>query len=222
MENAVKFHIGISSNSKTGPIPVSTSSRDTCPKSCPFFNKGCYALHGPLGIHWRKVTSGERGLDWEDFLTYIKRLPKNQLWRLNQSGDIQGPSKNSNRISAKHLEQLVQANKGRKGFTYTHKKGKKDLELIKAANKNGFTVNVSCENLYEAKKLRDQGIPAVCVVNTDQKRIGRDLVVCPAQTCDNVTCSSCGICQVADRKFVVGFLPHGIQKNFVKEKAFSV
>lgn len=218
----MKFHIGISSNAKTGPIPVSTSSRDTCPKSCPFFNKGCYGLYGPIGIHWKKVTAEERGLDWEDFLTYIRRLPKNQLWRLNQAGDLPGPSKNSNHISSKHLEQLVQANKGRKGFTYTHKKGKRDLELLKAANKNGFTVNVSCDNLEEARNVMKMGLPAVMTVNTTKKRIGKDIVVCPAQTCKNITCSTCGICQVSNRKFIVGFLPHGPGKNFVKEMAFSV
>lgn len=67
----------ISANKKTGPIPVSTSSAETCPDSCPFREKGCYALSGPLALHWRKVTQRTSGLIWEDFCNQIAALPRN-------------------------------------------------------------------------------------------------------------------------------------------------
>jgi hypothetical protein len=51
----------VSSNAKTGPIPVSTSSAVTCSDACPFKKDGCYADSGPLALHWSKVTSGQRG-----------------------------------------------------------------------------------------------------------------------------------------------------------------
>jgi hypothetical protein len=55
------FHLTLKSrNVKTGPIPVSTSTRKTCPDSCPFKNNGCYAESGPLAIHWKAVTQGKR------------------------------------------------------------------------------------------------------------------------------------------------------------------
>ena len=50
-----------SRNGKTGPIPVSTTSGDTCPNACPLKGSGCYAKSGPLGMHWQKVSSGARG-----------------------------------------------------------------------------------------------------------------------------------------------------------------
>ena len=57
-----------SSNKKVGPIPVSTSSHLNCPQTCPYLNNGCYADGGPLALHWRKVTEGERGDTWDEFL----------------------------------------------------------------------------------------------------------------------------------------------------------
>jgi hypothetical protein len=34
-------------------------------------------------------------------------------------------------------------------------------------------------------------------------------MVCPAQIKDTITCKDCGLCQVVDRKFAIGFKPHG-------------
>ena len=50
-----------SANAKTGPIPVSTSSIQTCPPSCLLKEAGCYANSGPLAIHWKAVNEGRRG-----------------------------------------------------------------------------------------------------------------------------------------------------------------
>ncbi len=44
----------VSSNAKTGPIPVTTTSEETCPVSCPLKRNGCYADAGPLALFWRK------------------------------------------------------------------------------------------------------------------------------------------------------------------------
>ena len=59
--SALRFHLSrVSTNSKTGPIPVSTSSAVTCPPSCPFNQGGgmlCRQLPNetPLGCGdpWR-------------------------------------------------------------------------------------------------------------------------------------------------------------------------
>lgn len=50
-----------SGNVKTGPIPVTTTSADSCPPTCSFKGNGCYAESGPLALHWRAVSSGKRG-----------------------------------------------------------------------------------------------------------------------------------------------------------------
>ena len=70
----MNFHLTLkSSNVKTGPIPVSTSSAATCPPTCPFNNgEGCYAGSGPLALHWKKVTEKTRGDQFAEFLNKIE------------------------------------------------------------------------------------------------------------------------------------------------------
>jgi hypothetical protein len=71
------YHLTLKSrNAKTGPIPVSTSARTTCPPSCLFNNgNGCYAASGPLALHWAKVSDGRAGTDYDTFVSSIGALP---------------------------------------------------------------------------------------------------------------------------------------------------
>lgn len=114
----MKTHLTLSSNNaKTGPIPVSTSSKATCPAACPLKDNGCYASNFPMSLHWNTLSEGKRGHEWPEFLHAVKGLPKGQLWRHNQAGDLVGAD---NQIDGKALKQLTKANAGRRGFTYTH------------------------------------------------------------------------------------------------------
>ena len=165
----VNVHISKkSSNSKVGKIPVTTSSQTTCPTTCPMWD-GCYAKTGPQSWHWNKVTSGERGGSWDDLTNFISSLNAGQLWRHNVSGDlpyVKAPD-GQELINLALLKQLIDANKasGAKGYTYSHHKlNTHNLEALKYANKNGFTINASCESLAQADDARAQGLPAVCVV----------------------------------------------------------
>ena len=218
------FHLTrSSSNEKTGPIPVSTSPASTCPDSCPLKGNGCMVI-GPFKWHWDKVSRGERGSAWEVFLDELRTLPRGQLWRHNQAGDLPG---NNEEISSEFLKDLVRANQGRKGFTYTHKPVlseqagpvESNRAAIKEANAQGFTINLSANGLNHADKLAALGIGPVCTILPDQNPVnrttpqGRKVVVCPAQTRDNTTCASCGLCQRADRSVIVGFMPHGSQQK---------
>ena len=66
-----------SSNKKVGPIPVTTSSKTTCPASCPMLENGCYASAGfHTNMHWNKVTSGERGTDVAGFCDILYGCPE--------------------------------------------------------------------------------------------------------------------------------------------------
>jgi len=219
----MKTHLTLrSGNGKTGPIPVSTSSADTCPASCPFRrvdqygSGGCYAASGPLALHWQKVTSGERGLFWSQFLSEIAGLPEGQLWRHNQAGDLPGLGEE---IDASALGKLTKANRGRKGFTYTHKYGtESNREAIRSANLNGFTVNLSANTLAHADELAETECgPVVVVLPSDQisntlTPAGRKVVICPATVRDDVTCATCGLCQ-RQRSAIVGFPAHGASKR---------
>jgi hypothetical protein len=217
-ELTMRVHLSKRSrNSKTGPIPVSTTSADTCPDACPLKNGGgCYAeANFHLRQHWSKVTRNERGSGWGDFCDEIAALPDGQLWRHNQAGDLPGEG---NRINTAELGQLVAANKGKRGFTYTHKPMTPDNRIaVTAANAHGFTVNLSANNVTHADELAELEIAPVVVVlaSTVQGNVkvetpaGRRVVVCPATYREDITCASCGLCQVRDRKVIVGFPAHG-------------
>ena len=110
----------VSRNAKTGPIPVSTTTRETCPNVCPFRKDnegGCYAEGGPLAIFWSKVSKGTAGTDWQAFTKQVAKLRAGTMWRHNQGGDLPGDKV---RIDTEALAMLVRANRGKHGFTYTH------------------------------------------------------------------------------------------------------
>lgn len=208
------YHLTLkSSNAKTGPIPVSTTSADTCPNVCPFRKSGCYADSGPLALHWAKVTHGERGASFSALLSCIKAFPDDQLWRHNQAGDLPGYA---DKLDIVALRKLVAANRGKRGFTYTHKplRTTGERQAIHDANAQGFTVNLSANSLEHADELANLKIGPVVVVlpiaqsNNTSTPQGRKVVVCPATIRDDVSCATCQLCQ-RQREVIVGFPAHG-------------
>ena len=216
----MNFHLTLkSSNVKTGPIPVSTSSAATCPPTCPFNNsQGCYAGSGPLALHWRKITDGTRGDQFAEFLDKIQAPPNGQLWRHNQAGDLPG---NGLEIDGAALGDLVKVNFNKRGFTYTHYDPSinDNAKYIKGANQFGFTINLSANTPAHADELSALNIgPVVTVLPGDQVEnsytpAGRKIVVCPATIRDDVSCSTCKLCAVTDRTVIIGFPVHGTQKK---------
>jgi hypothetical protein len=208
-----------SSNAKTGPIPVSTSPKSTCPDDCAM-KAACYASTGPLALHWAKVSSGERGISWGEFVRQIDGLELGQLWRHNQAGDLPG---NGKTVDPVKLGELVHANIGKRGFTYSHYRDSESLAWISLANKWGFTINLSANDLADADFLADTGAgPVVTVLRSDQNENtftpnGRRVVICPATQRDDVSCSTCQLCQ-RQRDAIVGFPAHGTKKRVIDIK----
>jgi hypothetical protein len=215
-----------SANVKTGAIPTSVTSSESCPPSCPLNGSGCYAESGPLAIHWKKTTEGSRGMDWDSFCSAIEALPIGQFWRHNVAGDI--PSENDDRelISPAMLGSLVAANRGKRGFTYTHKTQREaNFSWIKAANEWGFTVNLSANSLEEADSLAARNVaPVVTILPIDSPKKtltpnGRSVVTCPATYRDDISCVTCQLCAISSRSVIVGFPAHGTSKKKA-EKVF--
>lgn len=225
----------ISGNTKTGPIPVSGSEATTCPSACPFAPKdgkanGCYAAYGMIAIHWRRLNKGASGITWDEFLKKIQHLARHTLWRHNQFGDLAGEG---NSIDAKALKDLTNANKNRKGFTYTHKpvldrqgaEAAGNRVAIKLANENGFAVNLSANNVAHADELKKLEIgPVVTIVHADTPNVsftpnGHKVIVCPSQQKEGVTCSSCKLCSVIHRSVIIGFKAHGSGAKYVEKQA---
>ena len=213
------YHITLkSSNQKTGKIPVTTSDSLTCPDSCPLkASKTCYAKTGNLNLHWSKVSDGSRSISFEQLLEAIRNLPDNQLFRHNQAGDLPGFNES---IDIDAMHQLIDANKGKRGFTYTHKPlTLENAAIIKKSNDNGFTVNVSANNLTQADEYKALNVaPVVAIIGenlpkTFKTNAGNRVVTCPAQTNDKTSCETCGLCQRADRDYIIGFIAHGTSKK---------
>jgi len=221
-----------SGNKKTGPIPVSMSHRGTCPPSCPL-RDGCYSAYGHMSWTWNKLDRGDIGTPWGDFLANVKALPENtKIWRHNESGDLPGFK---NRLNKTRCMGLVEANRdggaNRGGFTYTHYSplptagvtptvAKHNAEVIAAMNTNGFTVNLSGDNLHHADQLAELDIgPVVAIVPSDVTKAtttpaGRKVIVCPAVT-RGLTCEQCKACARGKRNVIIAFPAHGPQKRKV-------
>jgi hypothetical protein len=222
-----RFHLTAkSSNVKTGPIAVTTSSAETCPSTCPFNNGGgCYAASGPLKLHWDKVTKGERGGDFiqlQDAIMAAKLQP-GSLLRHNQAGDLPHLNGVLNWPLIRNLYTIFSAAKLR-AFTYTHHlQTDYNLQVVRDCNASGFTVNLSCDTESQAIARHKDGFPSVCVVSaTDTRRSwdsdGVKFHTCPAQLRDGVTCASCQLCTHADRSCVVAFRAHGTGARKVSER----
>ena len=171
-----------SQNEKTGEITVSTSTKDWCPDSCPLKEAGCYAKHGHTGMHWRKVSGGERGTDWNGFVSKVESMPENTgIWRHDVAGDL--PAENGI-IDSGMMQSLIRANRGKGGFTYTHHNPVDNAGIIAESNANGFTVNLSADTTTKADTYVELGIaPVVTLLPTDSAKVtftpkGRKVVRC--------------------------------------------
>ena len=214
------FHLTpVSTNRKVGPLPVSTTDRESCPDTCALKGAGCYANGGPLAMHWTAVgkpkESGGRGIAFPDFLARIRALGLGP-WRHNQAGDL--PADSAGRLKSRALAALADANaqglngddlpEPRAGWTYTHHDPTLagNGEAIANANARGFTVNLSGETLADADRLAALGVAPVTTLlpegfeeRTTHTPGGLRVVTCPAtipahpkSKREPVTCANCG------------------------------
>lgn len=213
----------VSGNRKIGPMSVTSTDRASCPPTCSFKGSGCYAENFPLSIHWSKLDT--QGLSIDALCGDIRALPKGSMLRLNQAGDL---AHTDGHIDPEHLTKLVGACKKVTAFGYTHHKPGvgQNAELIKAANDDGVTLNLSAESLKQADEYADLGIaPVVVVVPLGTPKVtftpaGRQVTMCPAYTSD-ITCSSCGICAVPGRRGVIAFEAHGATKGRIQKVVWA-
>lgn len=215
------FAAKVGGNAKTGLL-TSTSSKDTCPDTCPLKGKGCYARFGNVAMVWENVSNGKWTMEFSAFLNRIKMIPKGSLWRHNQAGDLPGINL---AIDGKVLSQIVEANKGRRGFTYTHKPlNKANLKIIRSAIEKGFTINISTETLSQVDSVKELGLPIAVVlpkdtpidgsIRTINTPKGNKVLICPQQiNPETMNCANCGLCARANRSYAIGFVAHGNARN---------
>jgi hypothetical protein len=251
INKAVKdtYHLTpISKNKKTGAMAVSTLNESTCPDICPLKNRGCMADNFHLKMHWEHVSTGERGVSWDTFTGQIRKLPAGSKYRNGQAGDHpKDQTRTGDYLDSVRLKQLVHATRKLKSFGYTHfpivagthryqvkgmtiktdckpNQAEHNLELVKYANSNGYTLNASANSIHEVDALMATGTPTVTLMADNSKKVsyteqGNKVVMCPAQTSERVTCTSCMLCAKPDRKYAIGFYPHGIKAKLALEIA---
>lgn len=218
-----------STNKKMLGLPLVQSPRRTCWRGCPFIGQ-CYGEQWPLGSIWNMVE--ERGEPLAKVCQRIHGLPPRSRWRWGDVGDVPGCG---GHISRRAIEQIVLANLGKYGWSYSHKPvlgdgamASKNRETIRWANDNGFTINLSAEGWKKADALADLEVGPVFAVlphNWMDKQAwkrshtpqGREIRQCPAEI-SQVRCATCGgnrgpLCARAERDFIVGVSTHGCNRN---------
>lgn len=195
-------------------MTVSTS----CAPGCPLIDGGCYAKNSFVGMHWRRLDA-HGGASLEALCDWIKNTATH-VWRHNVAGDL--PHK-AGRVLRGALAEIVNANRGKRGFTYTHHKlTAHNLAAIEYANRNGFTVNVSTNTPKEADEAkRKTSAPIVTLLPSDAPikgnvtPEGRKITVCPAEYVEDMACAKCELCAIPTRETIIGFRAHGTKKGMV-------
>ena len=227
------FHLSRKSgNKKLGGIASSTSSWDTCSRSCGLWDS-CYGKRGPQSWHAKRVSNGERGTDWDSFCAAVESLKFGTMLRHNVSGDL--PVSPQGLILTMELDQLQCAavNAGLMFYTYTHhhtnQLGKVNANTVKRFSSPGFVINISTESVTDAVQYHRDGHDVVItnsavfelavraikdnknpleVVNTYDISKPVKVIPCPEQYTDSATCASCKLCARYNRDYVIAFRKH--------------
>ena len=148
------------------------------------------------------------------------------MWRHNQAGDL--PQNENGKLDSDKCEALADAASHTDGWTYTHYDPTDDHNnsVISGMNEvGGLVVNLSADTVEQADEYHELGIaPITVVLPEDAPNMGNKtpeglpIVVCPAQTQEDMSCNICELCQKRDRKSIVGFKAHGSRRKKLTEK----
>lgn len=232
-----------SKNKKLGNgVAATYVSQESCPKTCPFLEEGCYAELGNTGIHTRRLNKSTatpenfaiaEAMAIRDAVDKIygdgqARRGKKIHWHWYKPlrGHVVGDTtKVSNvRIVATAYE-LWQRWFG-EVWTYTHA-----WRRVARKHWRGVSVLASCETFLDVHKAHDRGYAAAIVVDRHagdkayRTKTGLRIVPCPNQT-RGVTCKQCQLCWkdqwLLKSRTVIAFEAHGSGKERVKEKLIQI
>lgn len=215
----------LSKASKLGGMYATYVGRKTCPPSCPLYRDGCYAEGIRVRTPWMRAE--DEGRDLDGLVREVRSWMPGTRWRYAIAGDLPGEGET---VDARALSRITAAvrSSGVQGWTYTHKSPhvKGNAKAIAAANRGGFTVNISVHGPAEADAALELAIGPVVMVLPERREdhpkatpSGVPIVQCPAtMEGSSVTCATCGngkgaLCARTDRDFIVGFPVHGVSKR---------
>lgn len=207
-------------NAKIGVASTTYAAQSSCPASCRFRDGGgCYAEDGRISkavTHPLNTSAAARAHEPRDVAIAeaqaIDGLPRGgQPLRLHTVGDC--PDEISATIVSAAAERFSDEGGG-PVWTYTHGWREVPREAWGAVS-----VLASCETAADVAAARARGYAAALTVEAfpGPRRYrfaeGVDVLPCPAQTKDAVTCTSCRLCfddaKLRARGLTIGFALHG-------------
>lgn len=210
--------IETSDNRKLGPISATYASQESCPSSCPWFGKGCYAEKGPTSFTTRRLNrSAVRGAlrIAETEARAIDTLTGDRLLRLHVVGDARtdAAARVLGAAADRYSRRGNTPRKGRKVWTYSHAW----RTVSRESWGHSVSVLASVETVRDAREAMAKGYAAAVVVSSFERDSayqidGVTVVPCPNQTQD-ITCRDCGLCRDDERLrsagLVIAFEAHG-------------
>lgn len=160
---ALSIVVAISHNQKTGVCAATYAPIQTCPKSCPLRNKGCYAQEGNCGIHFRRISRHAENQQVEVIARHeadqIRALPGHLPLRLHVTGDC--PDNTCARIIAGACEEYI-TRYNMPVWVYTHA-----WRDVARESWGDISVLASCESVGEVLKAKRRGYRSALVTPLD-------------------------------------------------------
>ena len=210
-----------SGNAKTGDIPVTYRAMTTCEPTCPFLPTGeiggCYGTGRIFGMAAKYAA-----LVSVDSLRakLAKRAPSARFMRDRVVGDI---VTDDGAIDHGYIATMaaIAREVDLIPFGYTHAWRRFTGDDVARVRSTGYVMNASCESRDDVREAVALGMPTVIASDiveegetfTRPDGVTLRIVTCPAQTRDDVTCASCGLCARGDRRAIVRFNIHGTARK---------
>jgi hypothetical protein len=213
--------VASSANAKIGMAAATYASQASCPKTCPFFKKGCYAEHGPVGIttlNLNRVEENNPTAIAQSEADAIDLLPGILPLRLHVVGDC--ATEESARIVSEAAERYSTRWRKRTAdmpvWAYTH------AHDVPRDAWGKVSILRSCESMSQVVQAHEDGYAAELTVGAFEQDSAYDLgdgfvgIPCPQQTGKVKTCIDCGLCmrdsKLHDSKRVILLKAHGSRK----------
>lgn len=214
-----------SKNAKVGTVSATYASLHSCPSSCPFKGKGCYAQSGNVFFTVKKLDkcASETNRTCPESIAReeanaIDKLSGKLPLRLHVSGDC--TTNESAKIVSEACKSYAEKH-GQPVWTYTHAWRQVDREAW-----GSVSVYASCETVDQCKEAISKGYAAAMVtgeaMEKSEKRDGLKLTPCKEQS-KGTPCVDCKLCfKDSNKKRVIVFGAHGSGAKKVKEALDNV
>ncbi len=206
--------VAASGNRKTGPIPVTYRSMESCPADCPFLptgaTGGCYGT----GRIFTLATKHAGTVNVDEASAKVRRGKDQRAKYLRDRvvGDVLTDAGKLDRAYVRGIARIATDN-DLIAFGYSHAWRQFTRADVTFLRRSGYVMNASTETHEGAARAVALGLPTVLVEDDAPEGTqvaGRRLVTCPAETRDYVSCASCGLCANPNRRVIIRFHTHGV------------